>query len=244
MSFVDGGFQNGNTAQYCGPYASAPVVQLGELEFRWLPGVVNAIMTPQVRMIAGTKQWEFYSTEVWGAGGQTNKNANALALAQTWENIDVDGWTINDGSDVLSVILTPTSDADAVVIKAQFWCPTPTKVVTLVELFDPAKGLVLNDPTNQLVVHHHTQTFPDNVVTSTFNGQTYKWAEWVPQIAGQFMTVVSGTMAGTMGWNFRPNAAGNIELYGDGVGGSETLKASLIFTKTPTASLTRFGTFS
>jgi hypothetical protein len=243
MSFVDGGFQNGNTAQYCGPYAGATVVQLGELQFRFRPGVT--IMVPEVAMVAGTKQYEYYGVESYGGGAALGKNGNAVNLVSTaWESVDIDNIQLNDGSDRIDVILTPTDPNDGVVYRVMYWIPTPTKIVIHAELFDPAKGLVLNDPTNQLGVHHHTQTFPDNVVTSTFNGQTYKWAEWVPQIAGQFMTVVSGTMTGAMGWNFRPNAAGNIELYGDGVGGSETLKASLIFTKLPTASLTRFGTFN
>jgi hypothetical protein len=243
MSFIDGGYQDGNKAMYVGPYAGAPEVQLGELKFRWLPGVVNAIMTPQVAMAAGTKQWEFYSTEVWGNGGQTNKNASALNLAQTWENIDVDGWTINDGSDVLTVIMTPTADNDATVIKGTFWCPTPTKICTIVELLDPAKGLVLNDPTNQLAIHHHRVTLGDAPTVSTFNGQQYKWAEWVPAIAGNYLNIVSGTYA-NHGLNWRPNAAGNIELYGDAVGGNENWVLDLAFTKVPTASLTRFGTFN
>ena len=184
-----------------------------------------------------------YSVEIWGNGGQTGNNLNSLNLAQVWTNIDVDAYTINDGSDTLTAFFTPTADGDATVIKATFWCPTPTKVVSLIEILDPAKGLVLNDPANQLVCHHHRVVLGDLPTASTFNGQTYPWAEWVPSIAGNFMTMASGSYT-SHGLNFRPNVAGNIEIYGDAVGGSEQWQLSITFTKLPTASLTRFGTFN
>jgi hypothetical protein len=243
MSFVDGGFQNGNTAQYVGPYAGATVVQLGELQFRFRPGVT--IMVPEVAMVAGTKSYEYYGVESFGSGGALGKNGNAVNLVSTaWESMDIDNVQLADGSDRIDVILTPTDPNDGVVYRVVYWIPTPQKIVIHAELFAPAKGLVLNDPANQLVVHHHRVSLGDNPTVSTFNGQTYKWSEWTPAVTGQFMTVVSGTMAGTMGLNWRPNAAGNAELYGDGFGGAETWKLDLTFTKIPSSSITRFGNFS
>jgi hypothetical protein len=241
MGYTDGGYQNGNLGMYVGPYAGAPVVAVGELQFRFKPGVT--IMVPEVAMNAGTKQYEFYGVESYGSGGALGKNADALALTTSWVSVDIDNIQLADGSDRIDVFLTPTDVNDALLYRVSYWIPTPTKIAIVAEILDPAKGLVLNDPANQLSVHHHRFLCGDNVVTSTFNGRTYKWADWIPAIASQQMTV-TGPGYTSFGWNFRPNAAGDIELRGDCVGVNETMVFNLTFTKIPSASLTRFGTFN
>lgn len=87
----------------------------------------------------------------------------------------------------------------------------------------------------ETMVHIHRVTSGDYPAISTFNGVQYKASDgWVPRIMGRYMSITSGTMStsgnGMVGLNFRVNAAGFWELYGDVLGAIESWRIDLSFT--------------
>jgi hypothetical protein len=241
MSYYDNGAFDGNTASVTGAIATLPVVSLGELKFRYLPG---ALPVPQIAMNAGTKQWEIYFNENWGGGANTNYNFNAQALTTTWFSLDLDGLTLTDGSDYQKVLITPTADSDANFYIAHFWISSPTKATIHVQQFDPAVGVVMNNPANQMAVEFHRINLGDFPATNTFSGKQYSAAAgWVPEIAGCFMTIINNAYT-SHGLNWKIDAGGLWQLAGDALGANENWRLDIKFTKLPAASVTRFGTFN
>lgn len=93
--------------------------------------------------------------------------------------------------------------------------------------------------------HHHRVTLPDFPTVTAFNGNSYAIARWIPVISGVSYTRVTGVNPAIgAGLNFRANAGGNWELYGDVQGFAERWVVDLIFIRITSAIVQRFGTFT
>lgn len=244
MSYIDGFAWDAKTQVYNGADDGTPVI-MNNFMFR----IDTTLNRAQVKTLAGTETVEIYNTNSFSGGSLRNVNYNNLALnSTTWSNIDPNN-ILQDGSELQLTWLTPTAPGDNRLIQVRFWHPTPTKTTIVAREIDPTTGTPLDNSASSIVVHHHRLLVPDFPVISTFNSQTYPANQgWVPSITGDFMTVTAGTFGGGVGsghgLNFRINAGGNWELYGDMVGGTESWKTDLIFTRYPIAAVTRFGTFN
>lgn len=81
----------------------------------------------------------------------------------------------------------------------------------------------------------HRVSLGDNPTVSTFNGKQYKKSDgWIPGVLSHSYSFNSGTIVltagGRNGLNWRINATGFWELYGDIANAIETWKVDLVFT--------------
>lgn len=239
MSYIDNVTLDLNTAQYIGPNSltATPEIAVGELKFRLrLTSATNCVA--EVASIAGSKSYEFYNVESYGGGGLLNRNADSINITTTWVTTDADAIFFVDGSDRQDLVITPTLNTEGKLYRVTLWHPTPTKCCMVAEYMDATATFPAN-VTTDFAVHMHRVNLGDFPTVSVFNGQSYAWADWVPAIVG--MSVTATGPYTNVGLNFRPNASGNIELYGDAFGSSEAWKLDLCFTKRAS---TKFGTFN
>jgi hypothetical protein len=236
MGYLNGGYQGGHTGIYVGPYATAPVIKVGELQFRFKPASPD--MRPEVAMVAGSKTYEFYAIESHGDGLGNSKNVSNLSLSTTWVNIDGDT-VMPAGSSRIDLYLTPTTNTDPYVYHVIYWAPIMGKVAISATLYDANRGMVLTDPAKQLVIHHHRVSANDMPIMNIFNGQKYLWDEWEPEITGAWLNVNAPSTA--HGYNFRKGALGLCELYADAHGAIESWKFDVVFTRNLAGKITRFG---